>query len=246
MRDGAVEARGAHNPKVPGATPGPAPTSVLAPPRQTQAQRGTAPGTEGQARIAQVVEHLYDTEKVREFKSLCGYMDSTKKCTRCHEHLPIASFARRTYRSGSVGVQPYCRSCNTEYKRLWLKAAPGRHKANQLWTQYRLRPIDIDHLLEVQRESCALCFRGISDAYDIDHDHSCCPGPVSCGKCIRGLICHGCNIMVRMLEQRQGELGTIEYVTHLVNYVIGRATRVTDIALEEEKHKSSRRSRQNG
>lgn len=28
----------------------------------------------------------------------------------------------------------------------------------------------------------------------VDHDHSCCPGNKSCGGCIRGLICHSCNV----------------------------------------------------
>lgn len=27
----------------------------------------------------------------------------------------------------------------------------------------------------------------------VDHDHKCCPGPTSCGKCIRGLLCYSCN-----------------------------------------------------
>ena len=26
-----------------------------------------------------------------------------------------------------------------------------------------------------------------------DHDHKCCPGPKSCGKCFRGLLCTKCN-----------------------------------------------------
>jgi hypothetical protein len=29
--------------------------------------------------------------------------------------------------------------------------------------------------------------------FHVDHDHACCPGTRSCGKCIRGMLCNRCN-----------------------------------------------------
>lgn len=46
------------------------------------------------------------------------------------------------------------------------------------------------------RESCDSCGRRFEDGRKrvIDHDHGCCSGKVSCGKCIRGVLCGPCNI----------------------------------------------------
>lgn len=39
---------------------------------------------------------------------------------------------------------------------------------------------------------CAIC--GSGSRICVDHDHSCCPGKGSCGKCIRGALCFNCNV----------------------------------------------------
>lgn len=50
--------------------------------------------------------------------------------------------------------------------------------------------------LERQEFKCAICPRteaGGQGRFHVDHDHICCPGKKSCGKCVRGLLCHWCN-----------------------------------------------------
>lgn len=49
----------------------------------------------------------------------------------------------------------------------------------------------------------------------IDHDHRCCPygTPKMCGKCIRGVLCRGCNLALGLLEESEGRVkGLIKYL----------------------------------
>lgn len=53
-----------------------------------------------------------------------------------------------------------------------------------------------EELLAKQKGGCAICgdiecHTGKSLA--VDHDHRCCPGNRSCGKCVRGILCNHCN-----------------------------------------------------
>lgn len=58
--------------------------------------------------------------------------------------------------------------------------------------------------LAKQGGHCFLCpaIRGsIRNArFCYDHDHACCSGSHSCGKCLRGLLCNRCNYYVGQLE----------------------------------------------
>lgn len=66
------------------------------------------------------------------------------------------------------------------------------------YQQYNLTREDFEKLLSSQGNRCACCGEaspGLRD-WNVDHDHNCCPGKESCGKCIRGLLCSHCNPML--------------------------------------------------
>lgn len=62
---------------------------------------------------------------------------------------------------------------------------------------------DYDAMLAQQGGGCAIC--GTTDTgrfkvFAVDHDHSCCPGQNSCGRCVRGLLCGACNGGIGLLR----------------------------------------------
>lgn len=78
----------------------------------------------------------------------------------------------------------------------------------ELWRKYKLKHkygITLDQykeLLEKQGGVCIACgmppFPAFNGAVSlaVDHDHKCCAGERSCGKCIRGLIHSQCNTAI--------------------------------------------------
>lgn len=60
----------------------------------------------------------------------------------------------------------------------------------------------IEAAIALQGGKCLICsleFPG--GKFNVDHDHSCCPdGKKTCGKCIRGILCSGCNGGIGLLR----------------------------------------------
>ena len=65
--------------------------------------------------------------------------------------------------------------------------------------------------------TCDVCGRDLEGGrhINVDHDHSCCPGQGTCGKCVRGLLCRACNRAI-------GSFGEdAETLKHAVTYLTG-------------------------
>ncbi|WP_426301865.1 endonuclease VII domain-containing protein [Arthrobacter sp. R-11] len=103
--------------------------------------------------------------------------DGNKLCTKCQEWKPESDFTKSS--SSRDRLNYICRRCQASQR---MKAKYG---------------LDLDQyeaLLEAQNGCCEICYRKAGHTrLAIDHDHECCPGEASCGKCIRSLLCTNCN-----------------------------------------------------
>lgn len=69
---------------------------------------------------------------------------------------------------------------------------------------------------DAQGGKCAICRRatGAKRNLAVDHDHLCCKGSTSCGRCVRSILCQPCN---RLLAHIRDDLETAE---RIVNYLM--------------------------
>ncbi|HET8768702.1 MAG TPA: endonuclease VII domain-containing protein [Pedococcus sp.] len=100
---------------------------------------------------------------------------------------------------------PRCKPC-----------ASARAHSRRLEETYSITAEQYAQILAAQGGACYICRRkpGLK-RLACDHDHSCCPGPVSCGKCVRGLLCRSCNrdVLGHLKDDVAALRRAIEYLT---------------------------------
>lgn len=96
--------------------------------------------------------------------------------------------------SRSDGLSAYCRACIAK-----LRMASGTRAtrvAEGLRNRYQMTERRYGLILVAQDGRCAGCGEqpAAGGRLNVDHDHACCPGRRTCGRCVRGLICQRCNV----------------------------------------------------
>ena len=107
----------------------------------------------------------------------------TRVCKSCGKNF--------TYSTKKENGNGMCLSCNEIRKRF------GRNYEYHGLTAYQFYTIYLN-----QKGRCALCGYE-TEKLTIDHDHNCCHlnKNKSCGHCVRGLLCHICNLMIGWIEK---------------------------------------------
>ena len=134
--------------------------------------------------------------------------DGTRVCLVCiEEDQPMQCPAGHSYEEFGFFVEGYssirCRECNR------LNQIPQR-----LRSKYRLTVTRFEEMLQAQDMSCPLCGKAFDlskhNGVCVDHDHACCKGEKTCGKCIRGILCGDCN--KKLHDDVEWHLRAIEYL----------------------------------
>jgi predicted DNA-binding protein (UPF0251 family) len=137
-----------------------------------------------------------------------------KVCKTCEELKPLLDFPARS--SSPDGHFWHCFDCkrarDREYGRRYRERHPEQKRQNarkyartdearqlrsalSLKAKYGLTPAAFEEKLAAQGGRCPFCPEDTEvTKWDVDHDHLCCEGSQTCGKCLRDLLCHKHNV----------------------------------------------------
>ncbi len=115
----------------------------------------------------------------------------------------------------------FCRQlCSQHYRVRQNPALEAlRHRKYDLKSKYKITLEDYNLMLEIQNYKCAnpgckVKFNsGIGTKPCLDHDHHCCKGESTCGKCLRSILCESCNHGIGKFKDDIEKLkGAIDYL----------------------------------
>jgi hypothetical protein len=136
------------------------------------------------------VAHWQQQHKGRPLTPVRARVDTTerdeygrKECQRCSQWLPEDAFYSHTGTRDRLAAQ--CQRC---------------HRDGRLIREYGVDVAWYDARLAEQGGGCAICGRhSAGRLLAVDHDHSCCSGTKSCGKCVRAILCDSCNRVLGLM-----------------------------------------------
>jgi len=189
-----------------------------------------------------------NVKEVQEFNQAKGRKDGLQPyCRECQNN-----GARNKYNRDLVQAREYGRTKRNKNlekvrarDRRWYHANRVSESARKRLAKYGITPERFELMKQQQDNKCAMCKvdkPGGMGEWHVDHNHKCCPGTKSCGKCIRGLLCFRCNVEVGIIEDPVWLRNAIKYAAE----TRGVGSRLHQNLLESLKISESLFSKQSG
>lgn len=131
--------------------------------------------------------------------------NKTKKCSieECNRSHYAKTWCRvhyaRWFRTGSVEKKMNKVDLETTYE---YKNKKSIYKRKYLLQ--RNYKMSLEEYVERSKQGCEVCGVKPTDRnLHVDHDHTCCNSQISCGKCVRGILCNRCNVAVDKYESNR-------------------------------------------
>ena len=130
----------------------------------------------------------------------------TKYCADCTVR------GRWELRRKLARVCPVCNSKHDHPNRLGVCSDCYCIMPRFIWDSFNRHKVPLDLVLSfAETLACEICGADLTvraldskkrlrPVHAVDHDHGCCPGGLSCGKCIRGILCRKCNVAIGYLN----------------------------------------------
>jgi len=143
---------------------------------------------------------------------------------------------------GMGPIPKYCPDCKKQYARLYEKNKRQRGpknsealKSTRLKHRYGLSSAQYQEVIDLKDGTCYVCEKAPAPGKSlyIDHNHACCPGEKSCGKCVRGALCQACNSALGQIRDNVQSLEyLIKYLENGGSHSSPNSTRVNQLTIE--------------
>lgn len=137
-------------------------------------------------------------EYYKQPRNKSGYMGHCKVCERKRK----ADHTKKQKRANPEAWSERVRQYTASYKQRHPDRVKEQERRRNLRQMYGISVEQYEEMLVRQNGRCAICYDiPRNRRFAVDHDHSCCPGRKSCGKCIRKLLCSRCNTALGLLHE---------------------------------------------
>lgn len=182
-------------------------------PRETCGRCGGSRGDSSHPQYCRECKNLFGRE-ARDRAKAAGTLLKQERCSRCggprtgrHK-----SYCRDCWRgplreAGFLEPCSRCKKMRDPEDRTHSNYCYGCYRDLYLRRQFGITAERFDAILANQGGGCGICGGpldrgGIMNQRmngHVDHDHRCCPGKRSCGRCVRGILCGLCNRAIGQL-----------------------------------------------